>query len=46
MISAIVGLSGASLTGDERAFLRDCEPAGFILFGRNIVDRAQLRGGP
>ena len=43
MIPAIFGLSGPVLTPDERAFFRDCDPAGYILFGRNIVDPAQLR---
>ncbi len=39
----IFGLSGAGLTPDERAFFREADPAGYILFGRNCVDRAQLR---
>jgi len=43
MVPAIYGLSGLSLTRDERAFLRDADPAGYILFGRNIANRAQLR---
>jgi beta-N-acetylhexosaminidase len=43
MLPAIFGLSGPTLTSDERAFFRDADPAGYILFGRNIVDRAQLR---
>lgn len=43
MIPAIFGLSGLTLTDDERAFFRDCEPAGYILFGRNIANREQLR---
>jgi beta-N-acetylhexosaminidase len=43
MTPAIFGLSGPVLTADERAFFRDCDPAGYILFGRNIVDPAQLR---
>ena len=43
MIPAIFGLSGPTLTADERAFFRDAEPAGYILFGRNIVDRGQVR---
>ncbi|NNC59877.1 MAG: beta-N-acetylhexosaminidase [Erythrobacter sp.] len=32
-----------TLTGDERAFFRDADPAGYILFGRNIENRAQVR---
>ena len=43
MIPAIFGLSSPTLTGEERAFFRDADPAGYILFGRNIVDRAQVR---
>ncbi len=43
MIPAIFGLSGAQLTSDERAFFREADPAGYILFGRNCVEPAQLR---
>lgn len=43
MIPAIFGMSGLTLTADERAFFRDCEPAGYIIFGRNVENRAQLR---
>src|SRR6187399_2834425 len=43
MTPAIFGLSGLALTDDERAFFRDADPAGYILFGRNVQDRAQLR---
>jgi beta-N-acetylhexosaminidase len=43
MIPAIFGLSGLTLTDDERAFFRDSQPAGYILFGRNIANREQLR---
>ena len=43
MIAAIFGLSGHALTADERAFFRDANPAGYILFARNVVDKAQLR---
>jgi beta-N-acetylhexosaminidase len=43
MTPAIFGLSGQHLTADERAFFRDADPAGYILFGRNCVDPAQLR---
>ncbi|MBI1403432.1 MAG: beta-N-acetylhexosaminidase [Porphyrobacter sp.] len=43
MIPAIFGLSGAHLTADERAFFREADPAGYILFGRNCVDPEQLR---
>lgn len=43
MLPAIFGLSGPVLTDDERAFFRDCDPAGYILFGRNIETREQVR---
>jgi len=43
MTPAIFGLSGPVLTASERAFFRDADPAGYILFGRNIESRDQLR---
>jgi beta-N-acetylhexosaminidase len=43
MQAAIYGLSGPELTDDERAFFRDADPAGYILFRRNCVDPDQLR---
>jgi beta-N-acetylhexosaminidase len=43
MQAAIYGLAGPELTVDERAFFRDADPAGYILFRRNCVDPAQLR---
>ena len=43
MLPAFLGLSGPVLTDAERGLIRDADPAGFILFGRNIVDPAQLR---
>ncbi len=43
MLPAIFGLSGLTLTPDERAFFRDADPAGYILFGRNVESRVQLR---
>lgn len=43
MTPAIFGLSGLTLTPDERAFFAEAEPAGYILFRRNVGDRAQLR---
>jgi beta-N-acetylhexosaminidase len=39
----ITGVAGLSLTPEERAFLRDSEPWGFILFRRNIDTPAQVR---
>jgi beta-N-acetylhexosaminidase len=43
MVPAIFGLSGLTLTADERAFFADADPAGYILFGRNVESPAQLR---
>jgi len=43
MTPAIFGLSGLTLTADERAFFADADPAGYILFGRNVENRDQLR---
>lgn len=43
MVPSIFGLSGLTLSADERAFFRDADPAGYILFGRNVQDRDQLR---
>ncbi|MCJ2178489.1 beta-N-acetylhexosaminidase [Novosphingobium album (ex Hu et al. 2023)] len=43
MVPAIFGLSGLTLTDDERAFFRDADPAGYIVFGRNVESRDQLR---
>ena len=42
MQAAIYGFEGLELTSSERAFFRDCDPAGFILFKRNCGDRDQL----
>jgi hypothetical protein len=39
----ITGLSGAAITSDERAFLRDSAPWGLILFKRNIDEPGQVR---
>ena len=37
------GIAGTRLTEDERAFFRQANPWGFILFGRNIEAPEQLR---
>lgn len=42
MKPVIFGLSGLALTADERAFFRDADPCGYILFKRNVETRAQL----
>lgn len=40
---AIYGCRGTELEEDERRFFADAQPWGFILFGRNVSDREQLR---
>lgn len=42
MLASIFGMAGTELTADERAFFRDSNPAGFILFKRNCADQDQL----
>ena len=42
MKPVIFGLSGLTLTPDETAFFAAVEPAGYILFKRNIDTRAQV----
>lgn len=42
MQAAIYGMAGTALTADERAFFRDADAAGYILFRRNCQDQAQL----
>ena len=39
----IFGCSGPVLEAAERDFFRDAQPWGFILFGRNVRDRGQVR---
>jgi beta-N-acetylhexosaminidase len=43
MRAFITGVAGPALTGEERAFLRDSEPWGLILFERNISDADAVR---
>ncbi len=43
MLPVIFGLSGPRLTADEQSFFRDANPAGYILFARNIEHPEQLR---
>ena len=43
MLAAILGLSGPILTEAERRLFAAADPAGYILFARNIVDKDQLR---
>lgn len=41
--AVLFGLAGLELSAAERAFFRDCDPAGFILFQRNCGDPEQVR---
>lgn len=43
MKPVIFGVSAPSLTDDERAFFKEANPLGFILFKRNCIDRVQMR---
>ena len=43
MTPPIFGRSGLVLSADERAFFREADPAGYIIFGRNVESRQQLR---
>lgn len=43
MTPAIFGIAGPGLTAEERAFFRDADPAGYILFARNCENPVQMR---
>lgn len=43
MTPLFLGLAGTVLSGEERALFAEADPAGYILFKRNVVDRGQLR---
>lgn len=43
MKPVILSLGGESLSEDERALFAEADPAGYILFARNIRDREQIR---
>lgn len=43
MKPVIFGLSGPTLTAQEIALFRQADPLGYILMGRNCVDRDQMR---
>lgn len=43
MKPVIFGLSGLTLTDEEKRLFRDVDPAGYILFKRNIEVREQVR---
>lgn len=43
-VSAVIfGCSGTALNDDERAFFREVNPYGFILFARNCTSREQIK---
>ena len=41
--AVIFGCAGTELRAEERAFFRDVDPLGFILFARNVADPDQMR---
>lgn len=41
--AVIFGCAGPRLLPEERAFFRDADPFGFIVFARNVEDPSQLR---
>ena len=43
MTPAVFGISGLTLTADEKAFFKESDPSGYIIFGRNIESKEQLR---
>ncbi len=43
MRAFITGVAGASLTADERQFLKEADPWGLIIFARNVGDGLSLR---
>jgi beta-N-acetylhexosaminidase len=43
MRAFVCGCSGLTLTEDERAFLRETDPFGLILFKRNVETRQQVK---
>jgi beta-N-acetylhexosaminidase len=43
MTPAIFGCAGPRLTPEEKAFFKDADPAGYILFARNAESREQMR---
>lgn len=43
MKAAIFGCAGTAVSADERAFFRDADPLGFILFARNVETPDQAR---
>lgn len=43
LTAAILGVQGPELLPDEKAFFREADPWGFVLFARNVEDPDQLR---
>jgi len=43
MKPVVFGMSGLSLTDEEKSFFTDSDPAGYIIFGRNVESKHQLR---
>ncbi len=43
MTPVIFGIAGETVSADERALFLDADPAGYILFKRNIASREQVR---
>ena len=43
MTPAVFGIEGLALTPDEKAFFKESDPSGYIIFGRNIESKEQLR---
>ncbi len=39
----LIGVPGAGVDGETKALIRELQPAGFILFARNVEDPAQVR---
>ena len=39
----VIGIAGPSISQEERAWIRELQPGGFILFARNIEDVGQVR---
>lgn len=42
-LAALFGLSGTTLSADEKAFFKQADPLGFILFARNCESPEQLK---
>ena len=41
--SIVFGIRGETLTADEEALFRDANPAGYILFSRNLATPSQVK---